>query len=57
MGSDGRVLLFDSLLFMGGAGGVISPAAAQQISSPGSAIVGLEWLSGEQCLVYVSQMK
>ncbi|EIE21218.1 hypothetical protein COCSUDRAFT_57128 [Coccomyxa subellipsoidea C-169] len=54
VGSDGRVLLFDSSLFMGGAGGVISPAAAQQISSPGSAIVGLEWLSGGKILAATS---
>ena len=48
VGSDGRVLLFDSSLFISGAGGVISPAAAQQVSSHGSAIVGLEWLSGKE---------
>lgn len=47
MGSDGRVLLFDSSLFTAGAGGVISPAAAQKIAASGAAIVGLEWLSGE----------
>ena len=51
VGSDGRVLLFDSKLFMGGAGGVISPAAAQQICSPGCTIAGLEWLSGGQSIL------
>ncbi|CAL8466148.1 g5684 [Coccomyxa elongata] len=45
-GSDGRILLFDSSLFAAGAGGILSPAAAQQITSTGSPIVGLEWLSG-----------
>lgn len=47
-GSDGRILLFDSSLFAAGAGGILSPAAAQQITSTGSPIVGLEWLSGEK---------
>jgi hypothetical protein len=45
--SDGRVLLFDTALFQGG-GGVVSPAAAQQVAAPGATLVGLEWLTGAQ---------
>ncbi len=50
-GSDGRILLFDSSLFAAGAGGILSPAAAQQITSTGSPIMGLEWLSGETSML------